>query len=143
MLIVFNLVVTPILMKHQVCLLYTSIEELTNLEIIKLQDLKHVNCLPDLRKHANLQSLFISDTGKMCIRDSRYASECNVNGRPMLPQTMEFITDMGTIFQSCMKDEISVDAVSYTHLDVYKRQEDKLSSPFMMKYLQINQQSPA
>ena len=36
-------------------------------------------------------------------------SECNVNGRPMLPQTMEFITDMGTIFQSCMKDEISVD----------------------------------
>ena len=40
---------------------------------------------------------------------SRYASECNVNGRPMLPQTMEFITDMGTIFQSCMKDEISVD----------------------------------
>ena len=40
---------------------------------------------------------------------SRYASECNVNGRPMLPQTMEFITDMGTIYQSCMKDEISVD----------------------------------
>lgn len=27
----------------------------------------------------------------------------------MLPQTMEFITDMGIIFQSCMKDEISVD----------------------------------
>ena len=44
----------------------------------------------------------------------------------MLPQTMEFITDMGTIFQSCMKDEISVDAVSYTHLDVYKRQAKRL-----------------
>ena len=40
---------------------------------------------------------------------SRYAAECNVNGRPMLPQTMEFISDMGTIFQSCMKVEISVD----------------------------------
>ena len=40
---------------------------------------------------------------------SRYASECNVQGRPMLPQTMEFITDMGTIYQSCMKGEISVD----------------------------------
>jgi len=40
---------------------------------------------------------------------SRYAAECNVNGRPMLPQTMEFISDMGTIFQSCMKGEISVD----------------------------------
>ena len=40
---------------------------------------------------------------------SRYASECDVKGRPMLPQTMEFITDTGTIFQSCMKDEITVD----------------------------------
>ena len=40
---------------------------------------------------------------------SRYASECVVKGRPMLPQTMEFISAMGTIFQSCMKDEITVD----------------------------------
>ena len=40
---------------------------------------------------------------------SRYATECNVQGRPMLPQTMEFITDMGTIFQSYVKDEITVD----------------------------------
>lgn len=40
---------------------------------------------------------------------ARYAEECTVSGRPMLPQTMEFITDMGTIFQSCMKDEITVD----------------------------------
>ncbi len=37
--------------------------ELTNLEIIKFQDLKHVNCLPDLSKHVNLQRLFIIDTG--------------------------------------------------------------------------------
>lgn len=40
---------------------------------------------------------------------SRYVTECNVQGRPMLPQTMEFITDMGTIFQSYVKDEITVD----------------------------------
>ncbi len=40
---------------------------------------------------------------------SRYATECTVSGRPMLPQTMEFITDMGTIFQSCMQGDISVD----------------------------------
>lgn len=40
---------------------------------------------------------------------SRYAGECVVKGRPMLPQTMEFISAMGTIFQSCMKDEITVD----------------------------------
>lgn len=40
---------------------------------------------------------------------SRYANECVVKGRPMLPQTMEFISAMGTIYQSCMKDEITVD----------------------------------
>ena len=39
------------------------ISELTNLEIIKLQDLKHVTCLPDLSKHANLQRIFFIDTG--------------------------------------------------------------------------------
>ncbi len=40
---------------------------------------------------------------------SRYANECVVKGRPMLPQTMEFISAMGTIFQSYMKDEITID----------------------------------
>ena len=40
---------------------------------------------------------------------SRYANECVVRGRPMLPQTMEFISAMGTIFQSYMKDEITTD----------------------------------
>ena len=39
------------------------ISELTNLEIIKLQDLKHVTCLPDLSRHANLQTVFLIDTG--------------------------------------------------------------------------------
>lgn len=39
------------------------IGELTNLEIIKLQDLKHVTCLPDLSNHANLQRVFLIDTG--------------------------------------------------------------------------------
>ena len=40
---------------------------------------------------------------------SRYANECVVKGRPMLPQTMEFISAMGTIFQSYVKDEITAD----------------------------------
>jgi len=39
------------------------VEELTNLEIIKLQDLKHITCLPNLSKHANLQRIFLIDTG--------------------------------------------------------------------------------
>lgn len=38
------------------------IEELTRLEIIKLQDLKHITCLPDLSKHANLQKIYLIDT---------------------------------------------------------------------------------
>lgn len=39
------------------------IGELTNLEVIKLQDLKHVTCLPDLSRHAKLQRIFLMDTG--------------------------------------------------------------------------------
>lgn len=40
---------------------------------------------------------------------TRYANECNVNGRPMVAQTMEFIADMGTLFQSYVKGEMSAD----------------------------------
>ncbi len=59
------------------------IEELTNLEIIKLRDLKHIISLPDLSNHVNLQSIFLIDTGidiktlpvylqrKVGIRDNR------------------------------------------------------------------------
>lgn len=39
------------------------IGELTNLEVIKLQDLKRVTCLPDLSRHAKLQRIFLMDTG--------------------------------------------------------------------------------
>ena len=56
---------------------------------------------------ADIAEKVVPDTDPAKEMYSRYASECNVNGRPMLPQTMEFITDMGTIFQSCMKDEYS------------------------------------
>lgn len=58
---------------------------------------------------ADVAAKIVPDTDPAKEMYSRYAKECNVQGRPMLPQTMEFITDMGTIFQSCMKDEISVD----------------------------------
>ncbi|SFL76691.1 multiple sugar transport system substrate-binding protein [Halanaerobium salsuginis] len=39
----------------------------------------------------------------------RYSEECIVRGRPMAPQTMEFITQMGTIFQQAMQDKITID----------------------------------
>ena len=58
---------------------------------------------------ADVAEKIVPDTDPAKEMYSRYASECNVQGRPMLPQTMEFITDMGTIFQSCMKDEITID----------------------------------
>jgi len=47
-----------------------------------------------------------------------------VKGRPMLPQTMEFISAMGTIFQSCMKDEITVDEFckkAQDYVDTYNK----------------------
>ena len=58
---------------------------------------------------ADVAEKVVPDTDPAKEMYSRYAEECNVAGRPMLPQTMEFITDMGTIYQSCMKDEITVD----------------------------------
>ena len=39
------------------------IEKLTNLEVIKLQDLKHISSLPDLSRHKELKLLFLIDTG--------------------------------------------------------------------------------
>lgn len=58
---------------------------------------------------ADVAEKVVPDTDPAKEMYSRYAEECSVSGRPMLPQTMEFITDMGTIYQSCMKDEITVD----------------------------------
>lgn len=58
---------------------------------------------------ADVAAKVVPDTDPAKEMYSRYVEECNVVVRPMLPQTMEFITDMGTIFQSCMKDEITVD----------------------------------
>lgn len=55
---------------------------------------------------------------------SRYANECVVKGRPMLPQTMEFISAMGTIFQTYVKDEITVDefcAKAREYVDTYNK----------------------
>lgn len=40
---------------------------------------------------------------------SIYASQSEVRGRPMLPQTMEFISAMGTIFQNYVQDKITLD----------------------------------
>lgn len=39
------------------------IHEMTELEVIKLQQLKHVTCLPDLSNHRYLQRIFLIDTG--------------------------------------------------------------------------------
>lgn len=39
------------------------VEKLINLQIIKLQDLKHITSLPDLSKHADLQRIILIGTG--------------------------------------------------------------------------------
>lgn len=38
-----------------------------------------------------------------------YAEELEVHGRPMLPQTMEFISEIGTLFQEYVQDQITID----------------------------------
>ncbi|MFT4007747.1 MAG: extracellular solute-binding protein [Lacrimispora sp.] len=66
----------------------------------------------------------VPDTNPAKEMYSQYASECVVKGRPMLPQTMEFISAMGTIFQSCMKDEITVDEFckkAQDYVDTYNK----------------------
>lgn len=40
---------------------------------------------------------------------SNYAENYEVHGRPMLPQTMEFISEMGTLFQQYVQGEIDID----------------------------------
>lgn len=40
---------------------------------------------------------------------SIYAEESEVRGRPMLSQTMEFISDIGTIYQDFIQDKITLD----------------------------------
>ena len=40
---------------------------------------------------------------------TNYAENYDVHGRPMLPQTMEFISEMGTLFQQYVQGEITVD----------------------------------
>lgn len=55
---------------------------------------------------------------------TRYANECVVKGRPMLPQTMEFISAIGTIFQSYVKDELTIDEFctkAQEYVDTYSK----------------------
>lgn len=40
---------------------------------------------------------------------SNISKNNEAHGRPMLPMTMEYITDMGTLFQSYINDEINID----------------------------------
>lgn len=66
----------------------------------------------------------VPDTNPSKEMYSRYADECVVKGRPMLPQTMEFISAMGTIFQTYMKDEITVDEFctkAQEHVNTYNK----------------------
>ncbi|MTI59577.1 MAG: extracellular solute-binding protein [Firmicutes bacterium] len=53
----------------------------------------------------------------------KYSEETIVRGRPMVPQTMEFISDMGTIFQQTMQGKMSVDEFcekAQEYVDRYK-----------------------
>ncbi|GHV10600.1 hypothetical protein FACS189491_00400 [Spirochaetia bacterium] len=51
----------------------------------------------------------IPDTNFLKAMYKVYADTTVIRGRPMLPQSMEFLTDMGTIFQSYVQSKISLD----------------------------------
>lgn len=66
----------------------------------------------------------VPDTNPAKAMYSGYANECVVKGRPMVPQTMEFISAMGTIFQNYIKDEITADefcAKAQEYVDTYNK----------------------
>jgi multiple sugar transport system substrate-binding protein len=54
-------------------------------------------------------AVLVPDDNVMKAMYKIYADTTVIRGRPMLPQSMEFITDMGTIFQSFVQSKISLD----------------------------------
>lgn len=51
----------------------------------------------------------VPDDNPIKLQYEEYAETCSVRGRPMLPKTMEYITNIGTIFQEYVQGKITVD----------------------------------
>ncbi len=66
-------------------------------------------CFSRYPARADVAASVVPDTDPAKAMYTEYAENCNVTGRPMLPQTMEFISAMGTIFQQYVSDQITID----------------------------------
>ncbi len=66
-------------------------------------------CFDRYPARADVAETVVPDTDAAKAMYTEYAENCNVTGRPMLPQTMEFISAMGTIFQQYVSDQITID----------------------------------
>ncbi len=66
-------------------------------------------CFDRYPARADVAETVVPEDNDIKVMYSQFASECEVHGRPMLPQTMEFITEMGTLLQQYVTDEITID----------------------------------
>lgn len=66
-------------------------------------------CFDRYPARADVADTVVPEDNEIKTMYAQYAADLEVHGRPMLPQTMEFITEIGTLFQQYVLDEITVD----------------------------------
>ena len=67
------------------------------------------NCFDRYPARSDVAETVVPEDNDVKAMYATYAEELEVRGRPMLPQTMEFISEMGTLFQQYVQGEISLD----------------------------------
>ena len=66
-------------------------------------------CFDRYPARSDVAASIVPDDNTVKAMYSNYAENYEVHGRPMLPQTMEFISEMGTLFQQYVQDQITID----------------------------------
>lgn len=67
------------------------------------------NCFDRYPARSDVAEKVVPEDNDVKAMYATYAEELEVHGRPMLPQTMEFISEMGTLFQQYVQGDISLD----------------------------------
>lgn len=67
------------------------------------------SCFDRYPARSDVAATVVPDDNPVKEMYSSYAENLEVHGRPMLPQTMEFISEMGTLFQQYVQGEIDID----------------------------------
>ena len=66
-------------------------------------------CFDRYPARADVAAAIVPEDNPVKTMYSNYAENYEIHGRPMLPQTMEFISQMGTLFQQFVQGSITVD----------------------------------